>query len=99
MRDLRGCGLRWLAGALVWQPADLGHQGEGRQEVSAVIVRVHHMREARLCMSGVRDWFSEKGYDWSDFLDNGILAEKLESHDDVIADQVCAIARKEHLNG
>lgn len=32
---------------------------------------VRHIRRAKLCMSGARTWFAQRGWSWSDFLSNG----------------------------
>lgn len=58
-----------------------------------------HIREAKFCASGARDWFQKYGLSWSDFIANGIAAEKLESTGDALAFRVTEIARKEADDG
>lgn len=64
-----------------------------------VIVRMEHIRKADLCAKGARYWFESNGLSWSDFLTNGIAAEKVEVIGDAMADRVCAVARQESSNG
>lgn len=64
-----------------------------------VTVTVRHVRKAALCMSGARNWFDSYGLSWSDFLENGISAARLDTLGDALADKVSAIAREEFANG
>jgi len=57
---------------------------------------MRHIRKAQLCSDGVRTWWSRQGFDWSDFLDNGISADKLLETGDPMAMRVVEIARNEH---
>lgn len=59
-----------------------------------VIVRMEHMRKAQFCSSGVRAFFKRHDLDWSDFLKNGIPAEKLAATGDAMALQVIEVARE-----
>ncbi len=63
------------------------------------IVSMRHIRAANLCAGGTRDWFRRQGFDWNDFLQNGITVEKMESTGDPLALRVTAIAREEAANG
>ena len=56
-------------------------------------VRVQDLRVARLCMTGARLWFRRQGFDWQDFLDNGIEADKLLAAGEALAEPVIAIAK------
>ncbi len=47
-------------------------------------------------MSGARQWWAHNGFDWSDFVTNGIPVEQLEATGDKFALDVSAIARTEH---
>jgi hypothetical protein len=60
-----------------------------------VIVRSKHLRKANFCMSGGRQWFSDHGLSWSDFLENGIPADTLEATGDEMALVVSKLAREE----
>lgn len=62
-----------------------------------MIVRMKHIRQAKLCSSGTRDWWKRQGFDWSDFLTNGIDAETLLETGDPQALRVVEIARKDHV--
>ena len=64
-----------------------------------IMVRVHHIRSARLCASGARRWFESHGFSWADFLANGKAADELEATGDAFALRVTAIARKEAEDG
>ncbi len=63
------------------------------------IVTMRHIRSAKLCASGARDWFKQYGFSWSDFLENGKPVEELEATGDALALKVTAIARKEEEDG
>ena len=62
-------------------------------------VRVQDLRVARLCMPGARLWFRRQGFNWQDFLDNGIEADKLlatgatGATGETLAEPVIAIAK------
>lgn len=45
--------------------------------MAEVIVRMEDCRSLRYCARGVRELFSRYGLDFSDFLKNGIPADKL----------------------
>lgn len=64
-----------------------------------VLVRVAHIREAQICMSGSREFFARHGLSWAEFLENGLPAEALEATGDGMALRVTAIAREESSNG
>lgn len=40
-------------------------------------VRIKHIRQANYCASGTRAWFERYGLDYTDFLKNGIDAERI----------------------
>lgn len=46
-------------------------------------------------MKGARPWFASHGLSWSDFLANGIHADRLRVLNDALADRVIAAAEKE----
>lgn len=58
-----------------------------------VKVRMCHIREAKMCSRGTRDFFKKHGLDWDEFLKNGIPAEELESTGDAMAIRVSEVAR------
>jgi hypothetical protein len=61
--------------------------------MSDVIVRMEHIREARLCASGARLFFQRHNLNWSLFLAEGIPAEELLATRDAQAERVVEIAR------
>ena len=63
------------------------------------IVRIQHIRAAKLCTKGARRWFESHGLSWSDFLTNGKSADELDALGDALAFRVTAIAREEASNG
>lgn len=60
------------------------------------IVSMRHIRAAKICMSGARGWWVLQGWDWNDFLTNGVTAERLEATGDALALKVVACMRAEH---
>lgn len=54
-----------------------------------------HLRACRICASGARRWWAEHGFNWSDFLANGIAGEKLLNTNDPFARKVVEAARME----
>jgi hypothetical protein len=56
------------------------------------IVRMVHIRQAKMCSSGAREFFARHGLNWQDFLKNGIDAEKLRATGDAMAIQVAKVA-------
>lgn len=67
--------------------------------MKTVLVTVAHIRQAKLCTGGARNWFNRHGFSWNDFVTNGIAAEQLEATGDPLALQAAAIARQEAENG
>lgn len=51
------------------------------------------IRAAKMCAGGTRTWFLRQGFDWSDFLANGIDAQKFIDTGDAMALQVVEVAR------
>lgn len=52
----------------------------------------------RLCAPGTRQWFRNHGFDWNDFLFNGIDADKLTATGDHWALKAVANAEKEEAD-
>lgn len=63
---------------------------------SGVIVRMKHIRQAKLCSSGTREWWRRNDLAWQDFLDNGIPEEELLKTGDPMALRAVEMARKDH---
>jgi hypothetical protein len=66
---------------------------------SEVLVRMSHIRKARFCASGTREWFARQGWSWSEFLTNGRPASDFEATGDPLGAQVAEIAREEAARG
>lgn len=64
--------------------------------MSDKIIRMYHIRAAEVCASGARDWMKAHGFDWNEFLDNGIEVSRIEVLDDAIANKICAVAKGEN---
>lgn len=58
-----------------------------------VMVRVKHVRMARLCTGGMREWLRLHGMDPMEMIRVGISADRLEATGDKFAMDVCKIAR------
>ena len=61
------------------------------------IVYVHHIRDAKVCMRGARQWFEQHDLSWPEFLDKGMPLEQVEAIDDAFAQRVAETARRENL--
>lgn len=64
-----------------------------------VVVRMRHVRAAKLCSGGARAWFARHGLSWNDFLRDGLPAETLEKMGDPLAARAVTAARKEDVDG
>lgn len=58
-----------------------------------LILTMRDVRAAKMCSRGTRAWFDRQGLDYSDFLKNGIDAEKFIATGDPMALQVVEIGR------
>lgn len=56
-------------------------------------IYMRHIREAKMCAKGTRQFFVDRGWDFKDFLKNGIDAEKLIETGDAMALQVVEVAK------
>lgn len=59
------------------------------------LVTVEHMRKARLCSRGARQWATRHGLDYMRFLSHGYPASVFEATGDALGKLVADIARKE----
>lgn len=66
-------------------------------EVTSIKVYTRHLRMAKICSSGARDWWKHNGLSWPRFLADGIAAETLLETGDPFAKKVVEIARNEHV--
>jgi len=58
-------------------------------------VYLRHLRSQEWCLRGCRDWWKVHGFDWSDFLTNGIEADKLRGTGDAYGVKAADIAEQE----
>lgn len=65
-------------------------------EVTSLRVYMRHLRTAKLCAPGAKDWWARHNLDFRDFVRNGIAAETLIETGDPDALRVVEIARTEH---
>jgi hypothetical protein len=64
-----------------------------------VMVHMRHVRQAKLCSSGMRTWAEAHGFNALHFIRHGIEAEKLEATGDYYGIQVAQFARAEAAAG
>lgn len=57
------------------------------------LVTIRHLRELRLCGPGSKKWFEDHGFDWKDFVRNGLDADLLEATGDPFALEAVRLAR------
>ncbi len=72
------------------------------QEVTSVRVHLRHLRMAEprpICHDGAKRWWARKGFDWPDFVMNGIDGQKLLDTGDGLARRVVNAAEKESIGG
>jgi hypothetical protein len=62
---------------------------------SEVMVHMRHVRAAKLCARGSRAWVAHNGFDWNEFLTNGLPASALLATGDPIVARAVAEAKKE----
>lgn len=79
---------------------------EARTDVMPVVlpggeIRVYHrhIRAAKICMSGSREFFVKHELNWNDFLEHGIAVSKLEEIGDPIALRAAHKAVEEERHG
>lgn len=57
-----------------------------------MIIKMEHVRKARMCSAGARDFFKNHGLDYSDFLKNGVDSSVLLQTGDAMAIRVVEVA-------
>lgn len=62
-------------------------------EAEEVLVRMEHVRAARMCSRGARAFFIRHNLDWDEFLRGGLPVELIEATGDAMALQVAEVAR------
>lgn len=58
-----------------------------------ILVRMEHVRAAKMCSRGARAFFDRHGLDWNAFIREGIPVEQIEATGDAMALQVAEVAR------
>lgn len=66
--------------------------------MTEIRITTKHIRMAKVCMDGARYWFTDRGYSWIDFLENGAPISMVETIDDPFAIEICRLAREDALN-
>lgn len=64
-----------------------------------ITVTMEHVREAKLCSRGAKQWFDHHKLDFRHFLMHGYPVETIESTEDALGRLVAKIAREEHEGG
>jgi len=59
------------------------------------MVQPVHLRKARMCASGARQWCERYGLDWRALFQEGLPVEDVEATGDALGLQVAAVAREE----
>lgn len=67
-------------------------------DYSDVIVRVRHL-DGLFCRRGARNLAAHLGFDWMDFVQHGVTADKLIATGDAMAVALANVAIKENENG
>ena len=57
-------------------------------------IYMHHIREAMLCCKGLRSFAKMHGFNYSDFIKNGISISKIKNMDDAMVQKVIKLATK-----
>jgi hypothetical protein len=57
---------------------------------------MRHVREARVCSRGARQFFARHGLDWQAFLSDGLDPETVRGTGDAMAIAVAELAEAEH---
>lgn len=57
-----------------------------------VMVRMEHVRAAKMCSRGARAFFVRHGLDWETFIRDGLPADKILATGDAMALQVVEVA-------
>ena len=67
--------------------------------MDGLTIRVRHMRQADLCMKGVRAWFAARNWSWSAFVADGRPAADFIATGDPLAMRPVEAARREAQDG
>ncbi len=64
-----------------------------------LVLYVRHIRAAKICMSGAREWGKRYNLDWTEFVKNGIPLSRLSHISDAMKDRIIEQARLEKNHG
>lgn len=67
--------------------------------MTGLTVHMRHVRAARLCSRGGREWFRRRGLSWADFLRDGLPADTLRETGDALALRAVKAAEEEAARG
>lgn len=67
--------------------------------MSDLTVHVRHMRQAKLCMKGVREWFAARDWAWDSFVAEGRPAADFIATGDPLALRPVEAAEREAADG
>lgn len=60
-----------------------------------IMCNVKHIRHAKLCSRGARQWFQARGLDYNQFLFHGLPVEQIEATGDALGKMVAQFARQD----
>jgi hypothetical protein len=72
---------------------DLVEVASEDNQLSGIIVKMSHVRQAHMCSRGTREFFNRLGLDWQTFIKDGLPVEVIEATGDSMAMQVAEVAR------
>ena len=67
--------------------------------MTELVVMPRHIRAAKICMKGAREWHKAHGLEWSDCVTKGTPVSFIDSTGCPIAARAAAEARKEAIGG
>jgi hypothetical protein len=58
-----------------------------------VLIKMCHVRQAKMCSRGARQFFERHGLDWQQFVNEGVPSDVIEKTGDAMALKVVEVAR------
>lgn len=62
-------------------------------------VHIEHIRKARLCMKGTREWFAAQGWCWKSFRESGKPLQDFIDTGDPLTEPLIAVVLEESQHG
>lgn len=62
-------------------------------------IYLRDFKHAGHCANGIRGWFAQQGFDWRDFVKNGIEAQRMIDTGDVLAIEIVRRKQAEENHG